>query len=102
MLPPVSSAVVDASRLRDIREQLLGLRRLRGRRFCDEYTAAVDEWLQELFDRALTHAGKDGPTGVVLLAVGGYGRRELCPASDLDLILVHNKVRDVGTIADAL
>ena len=30
------------------------------------------------------------PAGVALLAVGAYGRRELCPASDLDLVLVHD------------
>jgi len=102
MVTQTPIAAVDASRLRDVRERLLGHGGLRGRRFCNEYTAAVDEWLQELFDRALTHAGKDGPIGVVLLAVGGYGRREMCPASDLDLILVHDKVRNIGAIADAL
>src|SRR5438445_2147885 len=101
MVSVVSTVAVDANRLRDVREQLLA-RRLRGRRFCEAYTTVVDEWLQDTFARALTHAGKDDQTGVVLLAVGGYGRRELCPASDLDLILVHNKVRRIATLADAL
>ena len=96
-----STVAVDATRIREVRERLLE-RRLRGRRFCEAYTDVVDEWLQETFARALTHAGKDGPTGVVLLAVGGYGRRELCPASDLDLILVHDKIRGIAALADAL
>jgi len=93
---------VDANGLRRVRDDLLGAHRLRGHRFCEAYSNAVDRWLAETFARALAHAGKDGPAGVVLLAVGGYGRRELCPASDLDLILVHNKVRGIAQIADAL
>jgi len=55
----------------------------------------VDEWLVGLLG--------DEP-GVVLLAVGAYGRRELCPASDLDLVLIHDgrRGRDVGALADRL
>lgn len=55
----------------------------------------VDEWLAGLLG--------DEP-GVVLLAVGAYGRRELCPASDLDLVLIHDgrRGRDVGALADRL
>ena len=101
MVSIVSDVAVDANRLRGVREELLG-RRLRGRRFCTAYTDLVDEWLQATFARALIEGGKDGPTGVVLLAVGGYGRRELCPASDLDLILVHDRVRGIAELADAL
>jgi [protein-PII] uridylyltransferase len=38
-----------------------------------------------------------------LLAVGALGRRELCPASDLDLVVVHDgKSRDVGALAGAI
>src|SRR5262249_47555609 len=44
------------------------------------------------------------PAGVALLAVGAYGRRELCPASDLDLALVHDgkRGRDLREVADAI
>lgn len=53
----------------------------------------VDGWVAPLLG--------DEP-GVTLLAVGAYGRRELCPASDLDLVLLHDgrRGRDVGALAN--
>lgn len=57
-------------------------------------TEAYDHWLQGLLP--------DRP-GLALAGVGGYGRGDLAPGSDLDLVLLHNgKIAGLNDIADGI
>jgi [protein-PII] uridylyltransferase len=57
--------------------------------------------LSDLSDGWLGSLLGDVP-GVSLVAVGGYGRREILPGSDLDLLLLHTPDADVDAAAAAV
>jgi [protein-PII] uridylyltransferase len=56
-------------------------------------TTDTDRWLAGLLG---------AEPGVALVAVGGYGRKELLPGSDLDVLLLHEGRDDIARIADRI
>src|SRR5687767_13930403 len=87
-----------AAALLDGRTEVIADLSLRGRRLCRTLSDATDEWLSALLLEAC-----DGQTnGLVLIATGGYGRRELAPGGDLDVWLVHDERREVDRVAERL
>lgn len=79
------------------RDELAADRTLVGRSLCEAYADRADAFLADLFAGAT-----DRVTGISLVALGGYGRRELSLQSDLDVLLLHDGYRAIGPVADAI
>ena len=63
-----------------------------GQQSVQAYAAFMDGFLSTLFRLVVADTKKDGavPGSIVLVALGGYGRGELGPLSDLDLMVIYD------------
>ena len=77
-------------------EGVLADRTLVGTDVAEAYTAEIDAWL-----RAVIAEVGEVP-GFALAAVGGYGRGDLSPGSDLDLLLIHQFEGSAAEVAERI
>ncbi len=73
-----------------------------GREIVRSYSRLLIQATSSLFEALLVEAG--APEGMALAGIGGFGRLELAPYSDVDLLLIHDGLEEgvVAKVAEPL
>jgi len=90
--PPIATPIGLRTR-REILE-VLWRQGLKGRALLGEHTQLIDQHLCQKFVDC-----PESASGMTLIAVGGYGRRELFPLSDIDLLLLYRPEAEAALAA---
>ncbi|MFB3042090.1 MAG: [protein-PII] uridylyltransferase, partial [Candidatus Poribacteria bacterium] len=74
------------------RERIYGRHRfgISGREIVEEYTLLADSVIRRIYQSAIQKRIVPENIPLAILALGGYGRQELNPYSDIDIMLVYN------------
>ena len=76
-----------------------------GREIAQQRADLVDIVLRHLYDAATQRMSLPKKSGIALVAIGGYGRGELNPYSDVDIMFLHEAAKvppEIGSIIESI